>query len=159
MEGLLLNRLSSFVEEHLINQQSWIFSWQINNGLAFKCNSIYRGWIPGKKITGAVFVDLAAAYDTVNHRRLLAKILKTTKDPLLTKFLGVMLRNRRFFAEFNNKKSRVRLQRNGLPQGSVLAPLSYNIYSNDQLQDLRTKRFIYADDLCITCLDTRFDHV
>ena len=50
-----------------------------------------------------------------------------TKDPLLTKFLGVMLRNQRFFVEFNYKKSRVRLQRKGLPQGSVLAPLLYNI--------------------------------
>ena len=66
-----------------------------------------------------------------------------TKDPLLTKFLGVMLRNQRFFVEFNYKKSRVRLQRKGLPQGSVLAPLLYNIYSNDQTQDLQTKRFIY----------------
>ena len=72
-----------------------------------------------------VFVDFTAAYDTVNHRRLLTKILKMTKDPLLTKLLGVMLANRRFFVEFNNKKSRVRLQRNSLPQGSVLAPLLY----------------------------------
>ena len=45
-------------------------------------------------MTGAVFVDLTAAYDTVNHRRLFTKILKMTKNPLLTKFLGVMLTNR-----------------------------------------------------------------
>ena len=29
-------------------------------------------------ITGAVFVDLSAAYDTVNHRRLLSKVLEMT---------------------------------------------------------------------------------
>ena len=81
-----------------------------------------------------------------------------TKDPLPTKFLGVVLRNRRFFVEFNNKGSRVRLQRNGLSEGNVLAPLLYNIYTNDQPQDQQTKRFIYADDLCITCQDIRFDH-
>ena len=54
------------------------------------------------------------------------------KDLLLTKLLGVILKSRRFFVKFNNKKSRVRLQRNGLLQGSVLAPLLYNIYANDQ---------------------------
>ena len=31
------------------------------------------------QITGAVFVDLSAAYDTVNHRRLLAKVLEMTR--------------------------------------------------------------------------------
>ena len=55
----------------------------------------------------AVFVDLTAAYDTINHRRLHKKILQMTKDSLLTKFFGALLRNRRFFVEFNNKKSRV----------------------------------------------------
>ena len=35
-------------------------------------------------ITGAVFVDLSAAYDTVNHRRLLSKVLDMTGDVHLT---------------------------------------------------------------------------
>ena len=128
MERLLLNRISPFVEEHLIDQQAGFRPGKSTTGQLFNLTQYIEDGFQEKKITGAVFVDLTAAYDTVNHRRLLTKILRMTKDPLLTNFLGVMLTNRRFFVELNNKKSRVRLQRNGLLQGSVLAPLLYNIY-------------------------------
>ena len=83
-------------------------------------------------ITGAVFVDLSAAYDMVNHRRLLSKVLYMTCDVHLTDLIGTMLESRRFFVVLNEKKSRWRRQRNGLPQGSVLAPMLFNVYTKDQ---------------------------
>ena len=82
------------------------------------------------KINGGVALDLTAAYDTVNHCRLLTKILQITKDFLLIKFLSATLKNRRFFVEFNNRKFRFRLQRNSLPRRSVLAPLLYTMCTN-----------------------------
>ena len=97
-------------------------------------------------ITGAVFVDLSAAYDTVNHRRLLSNVLEMTGDVQLTDLIRTMLENRRFFVVLNGKKSRWRRQRNGLPQGSVLAPMLFNIYTNDQPIHTDTRSFIYADD-------------
>ena len=45
------------------------------------------------------------------------------------------------------------------PQGSVLARLLYNIYTNDQPTDEKTSRFIYADDLCITSPENSFEVV
>ena len=43
------------------------------------------------------------------------------------------------------------------PSRRCLAPLLYNIYTNDQPTDERTYRFIYADDLCITSLESSFE--
>jgi len=45
-----------------------------------------------------------------------------------------------------NDTSGWRPQRNGLPQGSVLAPGLFKLYSNDLP---RGRKFIYADDICL----------
>ena len=110
-------------------------------------------------ITGAVFVDLSAAYDTVNHRRLLSKVLEITGDVHLTDLIRTMLESRRFFVVLNGKKNRLRRQRNGLPQGSVLAPMLFNIYTNDQPIHADTRSFIYADDLCIASQGNDFNNI
>ena len=84
------------------------------------------------------------------YKRQLHKILEITKDICLTELVESMLENRLFFVELGNQKSRWRRLKNGLPQGSVLAPLLFNIYTNDQPRTEGTCRFIYADDLGVS---------
>ena len=108
-------------------------------------------------VTGTVFVDLSAAYDTISHKLLLNKIYRMTSDIKFTDLIGNMLSNRRYFVELNGQKSRWRNQKNGLPQGSVLSPVLFNIYTNDQPIHKDTRSFIYADDLCIATQDASFE--
>ena len=37
----------------------------------------------------------------------------------------------------------------GVPQGSTLSPLLYNLYTSDIPRSVRTELSVYADDLCI----------
>ena len=48
---------------------------------------------------------------------------------------------------------------NGLPQGSVLSSLLFNVYTNDQPLPVATNSFIYADDLCLTTQQKTFEQV
>ena len=60
-----------------------------------------------------------------------------------------LVRNRSFTLTIGGSKpSRMRRLKNGLPQGSVLASLFFNIYIYDLLS-ITSKKYAYADDLAI----------
>ena len=60
-----------------------------------------------------------------------------------------LIRNRSFTLSIgDSKRSRLRRLRNGLPQGSVLTPLLFNIYTYD-LPSTIFRRYAYADDLAL----------
>ena len=82
-----------------------------------------------------------------------------TGDVQLTDLIRNMLENRCFFVVLNGKKSRWRRQRNGLPQGRVLAPMLFNIYTNGQPVHADTRSFIYADDFCIASQGNDFNNI
>ena len=155
-ERLLLNRLSPFVDERLIPEQAGFRPGKSTTSQVLNLTQYIEDGYEKGLVTGVVFVDLSAAYDTVNHRCLLHKILELTEDIRLTELIESMLSNRLFFVELGAKKSRWRRLKNGLPQGSVLAPLLFNVYTNDQPRSDDTERFIYADDLGIGAQDEDF---
>ena len=110
-------------------------------------------------VTGASFVDLSAAYDTVNHMILIQKLYNTTQDSQLCRVFQNMLSNGRLYEELNNERSRWRKQKIGFYQGSVFPPIMFNIYTNDQPLHDGTRKYIYADDLCVTAQYSSFTEV
>ena len=114
-ERLISNRVSPLLEQHLIKEQAGFRPGKsCTSQLINLTQHIEDGYQRGM-ITGAAFVDLSAAYNTVNHRILIQKLYNTTQDSQLCIVFQNMLSNRRFYVELNNKRSRWRKQKNGLP--------------------------------------------
>ena len=156
---MILNRIAPAIEQHLIKEQAGFRSGKSCTSQPLNLTQhIEEGYEEGM-ITGTAFVDLSAAYDTVNHRLLIQKLYNTTLDSQLCRVIQKLLSDRRLYVELNNERSRWRIQKNGLPQGSVLSPTLFNIYTNDQPILDGTRSFIYADDLCVTAQYPTFQEV
>lgn len=150
-ERLLLNRLAPIIDPLLIPEQAGFRPGKSCTSQTLKLTQHIEDGFELGLVTGVVFVDLTAAYDTVNIQRLLSK------DVGFINILRELLHNRRFQVHLQSEKSRWRPQKNGLPQGSVLAPILFNIYTNDQPVTPRTRRFAYADDLAIAVQSNNFE--
>ena len=108
-----------------------------------------------KKKAGAVFVNLTAAYDTVWPRGLTCKLLRLLPDKHMVRMIMELVRNRSFTLTTGDRKQRQeskipeeRRLKNGVPQGSVLDPLLFDIYTYD-LPSMISRKFAYADDLAL----------
>ena len=156
---MILNRLLPIIDEKLIPKQVGFRPGWSCKGQILKLTQHTEDGFEKGMLTGAIFVDLSATYDPINHRKLLHKFLEITKYQPLTKFTETMLSNWRFFVILNGKRSKWRNQKNGLPDGSVPAPLLIAIYTNDQPLPENTQRFLYADDLCIATQNKSFEMV
>ena len=101
----------------------------------------------GKHVAG-VYLDLSKAFDTVDHDILLSKLRHNGIRGQGLKWFESYLSNRKQFTYINGKQSKLNSVSHGVPQGSVLGPLLFLIYTNDIVNctkpDVKTR--LFADD-------------
>jgi len=91
-------------------------------------------------------LDLTKAFDKVSHQRLLEKLRKHGIGGKLLRTIGNWLSKRRQRICVKGVKSMWEEVWSGVPQGSVLGPLLFLIYSNDLEEAVVSKVFKFADD-------------
>jgi len=68
------------VDEKLTPQQAGFRSGKSCTGQILKFTQTIENGYESKKITDVVFIDITAAYDTINHRIMTYKLYKITHD-------------------------------------------------------------------------------
>lgn len=106
----------------------------------------------------SLYTDFSKAFDRVNHRILLCKLKRMGISGALLDWLGCYLTDRTQVVRVNGFKSRDIRVSSGVPQGSHLGPLLFNVFINDVKDCFQFSEFLlFADDLKffrrVTCLD------
>ena len=100
----------------------------------------------------SVFLDLSKAFDTINHDILLMKLKRYGIRGVALKWFRSYLNQRMQYVSFKGVHSKTGKVEYGVPQGSVLGPLLFILYSNDiPLSLTHSKAILFADDTTVFC--------
>lgn len=101
-----------------------------------------------KKYSSAVFLDVSQAFDRVWHSGLLYKLKSLVPAPFYL-VLKSYLQQRCFYVNIRNSFSIIRHISAGVPQGSVLGPILYTIFTSDMPTTANVTTATYADDTAL----------
>ena len=102
--------------------------------------------------TVTIALDMSKAFDTVNLHTLTDKLLRTDTPTTMTKYIANYIKGRKGYKHSFKKQFKT-----GVPQGGVLSPTLFNIYTSDIPDPPQDVHIItYADD--ITLFSSDKDH-
>jgi hypothetical protein len=108
-----------------------------------------------KEYCGAVLADLSKAFDCIPHQLVIAKLKAYGLSKEACMMMASYLGNRSQRVKLGTARSTWEPLKKGVPQGSILGPLIFNIFLNDMF-DFMSKACIYnyADDTTIVYTDS-----
>ena len=148
MESIIKDTIVSHLEKFKLinaNQHGFVKNKSCTTNLMEAIDQLtFNLW--KKTPSDVVFLDFAKAFDTVPHKRLIAKLRAYGLNEGVVKWIESFLYKRIQRVVMGEGVSFWAWVLSGVPQGSVLGPLLFIIYINDLCDNLHYTGKLYADD-------------
>ena len=152
LEKVVWDRVTKYLEYHKIlnnNQFGFRRKHSTNHAIINLTEITLEAFEENLRI-GGVFLDIAKAFDCVNHNILLRKLEYYGFRGATLMWFESYLTGRTQYVNIRRHKSKSYIPQCGVPQGSTLAPLLFIIFMNDIIQSSDIFDFtLYADDTCL----------
>lgn len=133
LEKIVAKQLTTYVNEYSIlpsTQSGFRSDHSTTTALLHVTDDIIKSW-DDNKATCLILLDYSKAFDTIDHGTLLKKLKFFGLGDSAINFFNSYLSGRQQRVCYNGNKSMVSQVFRGVPQGSVLGPLLFSIYTAD----------------------------
>ena len=146
-ERYILNQMLEHVNTILSDKISAYRKGYSTQHVLLKLTEEWRKHLDNNQIVGAVLMDLSKAFDCIPHDLLIAKLAAYGFDKKTLKFFLSYLKGRKQSVNIKGKLSSYMDVLAGVPQGSILGPVIFNLFIND-MHNIFDKCCLnnYADD-------------
>ena len=153
MEKIVFNRLNFYLErknQFRPSQGGFRKRLCTVDQIAIIENEI-RFSLSKKQITIVVFIDLHKAFDSVWHLGIIYKLFRLGIQGRMLRWIKNYLSERTFKVFYEGKHSIDKKITSGVPQGAILSPLLFNVFTSDLPIVDGIQSTEYADDLAFFC--------
>ncbi len=161
LEKLVLNAILPVVNPHLDPHQ---FAYKEKRGtedaVACLLHTLLQHLDTPGHFARVNFIDFSSAFNTIQRHLVISKLHSLHIPPPLIHFIHDFLSDRPQAVRLGSTTSPFIIINTGAPQGCVLSPFLYTLYTNDCLSPSPvTKYFKYSDDTAILALLSDQDSV
>lgn len=160
-ESCINTRIIRILNNHnLINENQFGFKYKHStiHAINLLVSNINWNW-NRKLVTGACLIDFQKAFDNIWIPGLIYKMIKHKFPPRFIMLLYNMINDRHFVvSNSSNTSTQQFCLYNGLQQGTVNAPILFNLYIYDLL-NLLPESIGFADDIIVYHADTKVQQI
>ena len=159
-ERFLPEKFKPFINSYL---SEYMAAYRENYGTTHVLIRLIGNWkniLDEKFLVGTVLMDLSKAFDCIPHDLLITKLHASGFSQKVVTFIYSYLKRRKQKVKVNSFLNDFLTLLSGVPQGSILGPILFNIFLNGLPSTLKlSDLFNFADDNTISTTTDNTDHL